>query len=61
MVESSTILPLKEKLTQEQQISPSLDYPDGFVASLLLLAVLTVIIMALLVNSGFGGEASDSR
>jgi hypothetical protein len=59
MVESSTTLPLAEKLNPEQQISPSYDYPDGFVAALLLLAVLTVMIVALLLNSGSERESSD--
>jgi hypothetical protein len=52
---SSTTLPLTEKLNLEQQISPSYDYPDGFVSAFLLLAVLTAMIVALL----YGREASD--
>lgn len=59
MDESSTTLPLAEKFNPEQQISPSYDYPDGFVAAFLLLAVLTIMIAVLLLTSGLEREASD--
>jgi ABC-type spermidine/putrescine transport system permease subunit I len=59
MDESLTTQPFTEKLNPEQQISSSYDYPEGFAASLLLVAVLTVMIVALLLTSGFGREASD--